>query len=238
MKVPRVVATSLRALDDKNGSTLLVPFVRRCLPGLSLLFALVTGWGGDSSLARVHPTPAASTPTATETMTGAVCGNGILERGENFADPEFDLIGDPDGTSCPADAVVKPCTRSDRRIRFDVSLAYPPATFPTTAVVLIGYRSDLVSLPGRGFDPQLRRSITAPPPLPNVFTQADFDYAVRVTLSRSSGLAEGLLVTVTFDTCDGAATPSADQLACTVEGCASGGGPIDGCTCALRATSE
>jgi hypothetical protein len=54
-----------------------------------------------------------------------------------------------------------------------------------------------------------------------------------VVLGRTAGLAEGLLYSAKFDTCQGAAAVTADDFGCTVEACAGAGGPIEGCTCTV-----
>lgn len=174
------------------------------------------------------------TPTPTPTATPQPCGNGLLEPGENFQDPELDFVGDPEGESCPADARVLPCTETEQEFAVQLDLVFPPppAEPISAAVILLAYRSDQVILPGRGLEPLVRRGVLPPPPPPTVFTPLDFDYAVRVTIGRAPFQQSGF-ATATFHLCEGASTPTLADFACTVEGCAGNAGPIAGCGCSI-----
>ncbi len=97
--------------------------------------------------------------------------------------------------------------------------------------VLIGYRSDRLSLPGHGGDKSVRERLTETPDQAIVAVN-DLHYGLRVVLARSSPIALGKLFTVHFDSCDSAAPGTAD-VACTVEACATVFGPADGCTCTV-----
>jgi hypothetical protein len=186
------------------------------------------------------PTPLGGVPTATETATvtptpsltvtqtftrtptpgAATCGNGFLEPGESCA-------------SCAADCVISPCTAVAPTPSFTVQLDYPLGVSPTTATVLIGYRSALVSIPGSGSATSVRQRVTYPPPLPNPQTPNDLDYAIRLVVGRSSGLPTGLLATIRFDRCSGAPAPSTADFGCTVEALAGVGGSVDGASCSI-----
>jgi hypothetical protein len=98
--------------------------------------------------------------------------------------------------------------------------------------VLIGYRSNLVALPGNGAATSVRQRFVIPPPPPFLFTPNDRDYAVRAVTSRTAGIDDGLLYTINFDGCAGAPVPSAADVGCTIEGC-SGPSAIEGCTCTV-----
>jgi cysteine-rich repeat protein len=185
------------------------------------------------------PTPPPSgvltaTPTSTPTASPQPCGNGLLEPGENYQDPEFDFVGDPEGESCPADARVLPCTETEQELAVHVDLLFPPppAEPISAAVILLAYRSDQVILPGRGLEPLVRRGVLPRPPPPTVFTPLDLDYAVRVTIARAPFQDSGF-ATATFHLCEGAPVPTLGDFACTVEGCAGSAGPIDGCGCSI-----
>jgi hypothetical protein len=59
----------------------------------------------------------------------------------------------------------------------------------------------------------------------------DLGYALRVVVSKSGGFAPGRLFRVAFDLCEGVKEAGESDLACTVEGCGSASGPIEGCAC-------
>lgn len=142
------------------------------------------------------------------------------------------MVGDPSGTSCPADAVIGSCTAAGQlpfRIEFEAAIG----TVPTSTTVLVGYRSDVVSIPGSGASRDVRGRVAVAPPPPFLSTPTDLDYALRLIIVRTSPLAEGTLATVTFDRCSGAAAPTAADFGCYVEGCSGQGGPIEGCSCRI-----
>jgi hypothetical protein len=221
--------------------------------------------------ATSSPTPTSTpTPVATATPKPPMCGNGVLERGETC-------------TSCAADCVAHPCTASGATVTFAVSFAPPLGETASSVTTLVGYRSDLVSLPGSGTGacqggskngkvcmvatdcpggqcvlppgscqsgansgkscttgtdcpggqcilPRSRIKNTPPATIVGV---TDLDYAVRVVLTRSTQLTPGAVFTIDFDTCQGAAAPTAADFGCNVTGCASSFGNVDGCTCAV-----
>ena len=108
----------------------------------------------------------------------------------------------------------------------------PPLGFaPTTATVLLGYNSAVMSIPGSGNVLSVRQHVVAPPPIPQSFAPNDLDYAVRVLVSRNTPLGE--LFTASFDRCTGQPAPTLADLACTVETCSQGGSPVPGCTCTV-----
>jgi cysteine-rich repeat protein len=208
-----------------------------CGPPLPTATATPTPTSTDTPTLTPTPLPSGvptDTPTPTATATPQPCGNGLLEPGENFQDPEFDLVGDPEGESCPADAQVLSCTETEQEFAVQLDLGFPsPSIEPiSAAVILLAYRSDQVILPGRGLEPLVRRGVLPPPPPPTVFTPLDFDYAVRVTIGRAPFQDSGF-ATATFHLCEGAPTPTLGDFACTVEGCAGSAGPIAGCGCSI-----
>ncbi len=188
----------------------------------------------ETSTATATPTGPTPTPSATSTPGGASCGNGFLEPGELFEDPTFGLVGDSEGVPCPADAQVLPCTPAGSTI-VDVNFVPPLGTQPNSTTILVGYRSDVSSLPAAAGE--RARSITWPEPLPFLRSAIDFDYAVRAITVRSDGpIDSGVSIfSIEFDNCSGqpALEPAVD-LGCIVEGCSGAGGPIAGCTCAIE----
>lgn len=116
---------------------------------------------------------------------------------------------------------------------FTVLFHGAPGTTAITATTLFAYRSDRVSIPGSAGAPSVRQRVTFPAPLPNAISINDLDYAVRVVIGRTAGVANGLLYSVKLDTCAGAPAPTAEDFACTMEACAGAGGPIEGCTCTV-----
>ena len=96
--------------------------------------------------------------------------------------------------------------------------------------MLLAYRSDHLSLPGHGADTAVRDRLTETPEQAIVAVN-DLDYGMRVVLGRSQPIASGKLFTVHFDGCGSAAVPTATDVACTVEACATVFGPAQECSC-------
>jgi hypothetical protein len=128
---------------------------------------------------------------------------------------------------------VKECQAGAQKASFAIALSAPEEQNPSTAVVRIAYRSDLLALPGTGSDALLRTRIRGASESPvSVFN--DLDYALRVVLARPKQLPLGDLFTVAFDECSGARLPTAADVACVVEACANANGAIKGCECSVR----
>ncbi len=182
--------------------------------------ATATATRTNTATASATP-PSGNTPTATPTPTtgSGSCGNGFLEPGETCA-------------NCPADCVVQPCASVTPTVSFAVDLIPPAGQQPTAATVLMGYNSGLVSIPGTANDLSVRQRVLPPAPLPQSFSVNDLDYALRVVITRNTTL--GFLFTARFDRCQSAPAPTVADFGCTVEGCAGGAGPIEGCTCIVR----
>lgn len=96
--------------------------------------------------------------------------------------------------------------------------------------VLIGYKSDRVSLPGTRTAVGSRVKNR---PSSSIVTANDLDYALRVVVTRQGSLSPGRLFTVDFDSCRDAAAVMATDFGCAVEGCASSFGTVEGCTCSV-----
>jgi len=157
-------------------------------------------------------------PTRTPTVNPAVCGNGLLESGETCA-------------NCAADCVVANCTPMATPPRtFRVEWAPPPGEPVSVIKVQLGYRSNLMSLPGIGPTPGPRVKNR---PSNSATVVNDKNYAVEVQVSRSGSLPEGRLFNIDFDGCQNAAVPTTADLACGILDCASSFGSVTGCTCAV-----
>lgn len=168
------------------------------------------------------PTPTATTsptPTASFTPTQMPCGDGVLRPDETCDD-------------CPADCTVQPCEPGGETIDFVFDLVAPPGQSPTGVTVRLGYRSELIDIPGMGGQRPVLERVNAPDPAPVPFIVNDAGYAVSVVLGRTTPITE--LFTITFDRCTGAPEPTVDDFGCAIVGCASGGPPIEGCECLVR----
>ena len=144
------------------------------------------------------------------------CGNGVVEPGETCA-------------SCPADCAVRACTANTQQRPIIVRFTAPPEHEIFGITLLLGYRSDHLSLPGHGADKSVRDRLIETP-AQTIVAVNDLDYGMRVVLSRSQPVTSGKLFSVRFDSCD-AAAPTAADVACTVEACATVFGPAVGCSC-------
>src|SRR5262249_21583689 len=149
------------------------------------------------------------TPSATPTAT-PVCGNGFLEAGETCA-------------SYPADCVIHPCTATTTIETFAVNLNPAPGATGNGAGGMMGYRSDIVSIPGSGNAGSVAQAVKNRPT--NItFSAFDFDYALHVVINRNGGLSAGRLFTVDFTKCSQAVNATPADFGCTVS-CANQNGP-------------
>ena len=163
-------------------------------------------------------TPNNGTPTATPTMTPLPCGNGVLAEGETCE-------------LCPHDCEILECeTPGEPTQTFTVDFSAPLVPAPAVVSILVGYRSDHVSLPASRTSTRVKGRPEGTSQL--VSAQG---YAVRVVLSAQTGstIPGGQLFTIDFDSCGGADAVSAADFGCTVESCGSSTGPIADCHCTV-----
>jgi hypothetical protein len=146
----------------------------------------------------------------------ATCGNNVIEPGETCG-------------SCAADCIVRSCAATSPTAAFRFTLVAPPGQSPTAVTILIAYDSAVLSIPGSGNELSVRQRVVAAPPFPQTHSPNDLNYAARLVHSRSTPVA--VIATVSFDRCQGGPAPTLQDVACTVEGCAAGAGPIEGCEC-------
>jgi len=145
------------------------------------------------------------------------CGNGLLDAGETC-------------TACPADCVVQRCTAGAQRVIVGIEGTWTADEHVSGVTVVLSYRGNRVSLPGKGSDSTVRSRVTDTP-ADAVVAVNDLDYALRVVLARGTPMPAGRLLNVAFDQCDGAPPVTASDFACSIEGCASVYGPAASCGC-------
>ena len=169
--------------------------------------------------AAVTPTTVFTQPPTFTPTPASACGNGVIEPTETCTD-------------CPADCTVRSCTATASTQTYTVTFSIPPAQDVSSITVVVGYRSDVLSLPGSGSVSSVSGRVTNRPAAAFVAVN-DLDYALRVVITRSSQIPAGRLVTLDFDTCSGAPAPTLADVACTVDGCATSFGDVEGCSCAV-----
>ncbi len=205
--------------------------------------ATETATAFPTGVATFTPTQtAAATPTPTSDG-GPVCGNGLLEVGENCresatAPPPVipNAVGDLNGAACDQDCTGTACTAGAATAAFTLFLETPPAREATTLTLLLGYRNTALLIPGAGgLNPMVRGSVRLASSSAS-FQANDREYGMRLTISDNSELSDEV-ATVTFAVCSDAGAPSEMDVSCIVEGCAGSGGQIDGCLCAISAAA-
>jgi hypothetical protein len=117
---------------------------------------------------------------------------------------------------------------------FTVSYDQPAGTVATLVQVRLGYKSDLLSLPGDGIaaSPRVHTVQSGTSRLAN-----DLNYAVLVTVQEQTVgnfLTPGAIFTVDFDSCEGAPGATTADLGCAVTQCSSSFGDVTGCTCTVE----
>lgn len=160
--------------------------------------------------ATATATPAPSTPTPTATP-GSQCGDGLLSQDESC-------------DSCSADCTPHPCEAVSGDAKVDVNLHLPSADQVNSITVMLAYRTSIIGLPST----MLQARFT--PAQMVVVRPTDQGYAVDTRVARTQGgVPTGLIFTVSFDRCAGAAAPTGSDFACTVTQC----GALSGCTCTV-----
>lgn len=179
------------------------------------------------------------TPTPTPTVEGgAMCGNLLLEVGENCIEPPSApaptipvAVGDPNGQRCDQDCTGTACTAGSGKAPFALVLKPPLAREPTAVTLFVGYRATQLAIPGSGgLNPMVRGSVQLNSSTAT-FQANDREYGMRLVITDSRKLPNQL-ATVTFDVCSGA-SPSLDDVSCIIEGCAGAGSAIADCECTV-----
>ena len=100
--------------------------------------------------------------------------------------------------------------------------------------IFLRYPDGVVQIPGTASDDQVQNSITNLPG--NAFaTPNDLNFALRLVTLSTDGtpFVSGLLFSVDFDRCQGAAPPTAGDFTCTVESASDPNSQtVEGVTCA------
>jgi len=148
-----------------------------------------------------------ASPTPTTTPSGPVCGNGMVESGEDCDDGNT-----ADCDACPATCRVpsSSCTVNAVRHPQSVRVQAPADTNLAGALVCLRYPDGIVSLPGNG---QVSGRLSGF----NGFTAVnDFDNAVQVSLLPNTA-APQLTFTLSFDLCVGATAPPPAAFSCVTK---------------------
>ena len=186
--------------------------------------------GGTPSTATPTPSPTA-TPT---TPPGCGDGNTDFAAGETCDDGNTSdlLCSSTDPTNCcPANCRIATCRSAGTRRTVDVSFT-PPSGFDINGItVFLRYPEDHIFIEGQANDENVFASITN---TPNAFlTPNDLDYGLRLVMfSQDQPFTPGLLFSVTFDDCMGAAAPTNGDFYCVVEDASSTqAAKVEGVTC-------
>jgi cysteine-rich repeat protein len=158
-----------------------------------------------------------------------LCGNGQIDAGETCDDGNTvaDTGFGPDDI-CPPDCSVAACSVTGTQ---SVTVQLTTATPLVSALVLVGYDDNKVSIPGIGSQASVINSVTS-----GVFATSpdDTDTALRIDLEDPSfvGIGSGPAATVTFNTCTGTPVTAAD-FNCVVVSAGDTSTEVFGATCAV-----
>ena len=180
---------------------------------LRLAFALIL-----AATVGTHEASASGDSPPATASSQSTCGNGILDAAETC-------------DTCARDCTPAACEPSKSRHRFAVDFTPVQGLQINAATLRIGYRSNHLTLPGSGAEPETRARFHPKGSL-TVLTPNDLGYAVRVVLASAAGLS-GRLFEIELDGCKGTPAPSNEDVNCTVEACAGSGGPARGCRCSV-----
>ncbi len=170
----------------------------------------------------VSPTPTATAGVAIPTATPPPgCGNGVVDFNLGETCDDGNTVDD-DGPNainpCPANCRIASCASSANTVTADVSFTAPSGVDIAGLTVFLRYPDGVVQIPGHGSDDQVQSSILNLPG--NAFaTPNDLDFALRLVMVSTDQMPfpPGLLFSVQFGTCQGAASPTASEFTCIVE---------------------
>lgn len=194
--------------------------VRPSIVAMAVWLTATTAGAADNLVAGTAKPPSPAGIATPRPPAPARCGDGLLQAGETCA-------------SCAQDCTPRTCTPSKRQFRARIELMPPIGQQLSTAMLLLSYRNTILSLPGQGSDASTRARITSALDGGSLSVN-DLGYALRLVVTKVS-LSRGAVADVVFDICEGAATPTLDDLACTVEASAGIGGTASGATCRIVA---
>ena len=168
-----------------------------------------------------------NTPTASPTPSGnsqptptppAGCGNGRVDFNLGETCDDGNTL---DGDDCPYNCRIAACMGTGTTRTVDVTFSVPAGGDLGGIKLFLRYPDGVVKIPGMASDDQVNASISNLPD--NGFsTPNDLDYGLRLLLFTTdqtalSTVAPGLLCSIEFDNCQGAAAPTASDFRCTVE---------------------
>lgn len=159
------------------------------------------------------PTPTAPTPSPTP---GGVCGNHVVESGEDCDDGNLESCDE-----CPASCRFAPtaCPTAGRWAQ-TVHLVRSDAQPLTSALFCLAYPVGTVALPGTGLVTQRVSGF------PGLTTVNDFNDAARVALVGQQQLA-AIDATISFDLCAGASAPPPTTFVCDMISASNAGTAVD-----------
>lgn len=160
----------------------------------------------------------------------SLCGNGQIDAGETCDDGN--TVSDPGvgpDDICPPDCSVATCTPTGTQ---SVTLQLSTSTPLVSALALVTYDDNKVSIPGIGDGPAVLASVSS-----GVFATSprDTDTALRINLEDPTliGVGSGAAATVTFTTCTGAPVTAADFKCIVVSAGDTEFAEVFGATCAI-----
>jgi cysteine-rich repeat protein len=192
--------------------------------------------------------PIVATPTATPTATATVlrltptpppgCGNGVVDfnLGETCDDGNtIDDDGPKAVNPCPANCRIASCASTANTVTADVSFTPASGVDIAGLTMFLRYPDGVVQIPGHASDDQVQNSILNLPG--NAFaTPNDLDFALRLVIvsTDQTPFSPGLVFSLQFGTCQGAAPPAASDFTCIVEDAADTSlQTVTGVTCAV-----
>jgi len=158
------------------------------------------------------------------------CGNELIVGAETCDDGNTD-----DDDSCPSDCIVDQCAPQSGT-DFVVSVNFAGSENVAGITVFLEYPEGKVSIPGSGASVPTG-IITDLPGF--AFGQTnDLDHALIQAVVDAGAFPSGLLFNIHFETCEGAATPTLGEFACTVQSAGDADlNPIPGVTCSVELPS-
>ncbi len=163
---------------------------------------------------------ASPTPTITATPAGGVCGNGVIDAGEDCDDGNT-VNCDACPSTCKNSTAPVACAATSVRHAQTIHLVAPAGLVLSGGLFCIDYPAGVVALPGTGNVSGRVSGLSGGLPLLN-----DFNNAVQLSFVVNPGQAQ-LDPIISFDLCTGQTAPLPSAFTCVTKSASSNGASLD-----------
>jgi cysteine-rich repeat protein len=214
---PVATATQTPAASATPTATVVTATATRTATPLPTATATTTATPVPSVTATRTTTPL---PSVTATPSGAVCGNGVIESGEDCDDGNT-VNCDSCPSNCKTSTAPIACPTTGVRHAQTIHLEAPAGAVLSGGLFCIDYPSGVVALPGTGNVSGRVTGLSGGVPFLN-----DFDNAAQLSFVVNPGQAQ-LNPVISFDLCTGHTAPLPTAFQCVTKSASNNGNPLD-----------